>query len=126
MWQDEVQRIGKKRCTPTGYRLHGVSDLIGFVALILLLGVTCHLIYSTCVGTATWLSLWMLFISFGLAITGNMLHSYSWHLANTRQFKYDYEKRIATWCNRDGGVETYTYEDWRRENDTDESSPPAA
>ena len=37
MWDNESERIGKQRCTPLGYALHVVSDLIGFLGLLLLL-----------------------------------------------------------------------------------------
>ncbi|MEK6234959.1 MAG: hypothetical protein N2C14_09620 [Planctomycetales bacterium] len=122
MWQDEVQRIGKQRCTPTGFLLHGVSDLIGLLAIILLPAVPCYLIYTGIRGTFTWPSLWMLLLPFVAAIGGNMLHGYSWHLADVREFKYDYEKRTSTWRNRAGTIEAYTYEDSCK-NDADTSSP---
>lgn len=113
MWQDEVQRIGKQRCTPTGYRLHGISDLIGFIAIILLLGVSFHIAYSAFQGTFTWSSLVLLLTPIGVAIVGNILHSYSWHLAEIRGFKYDYEKRTSTWRNFNGDLETFNFDDWR-------------
>lgn len=37
MWSDEVERIGKQRCTPVGYALHGTGQLFGCFALLLLL-----------------------------------------------------------------------------------------
>jgi hypothetical protein len=116
MWQDEVQRIGKQRCTPTGYRLHGISDLIGFIAIILLLGVPCYLAYSAFRGAFTCSSLFLLLIPIGVAIAGNVLHSYSWHLADVRGFKYDYEKRTSTWRNCNGDLERFNYDDWRRQH----------
>lgn len=115
MWQDEVQRIGKQRCTPTGYRLHGVSDLIGLLAVILLLGVPCYLAYTVYRGAFTWTSLCLLLLPFGVAIAGNMLHSYSWHLADVRGFQYDYERRTSTWRSPNSIVETFSYEDWRKQ-----------
>jgi hypothetical protein len=35
MWDNEAERIGKQKCTPLGYALHAISDLIGFIALLL-------------------------------------------------------------------------------------------
>ena len=122
MWQDEVQRIGKQRCTPTGFRLHGISDLIGFVAMLLVLAVPCYLIYSLFRGTFSWSSLWLLLAPIGFAIIGNILHSYSWHLADIRNFEYDYEKRISTWHNHDGTIGTFNYDDLRAEY-ADQSNP---
>lgn len=120
IWQDEVQRIGKQLCTPTGYRLHGFSDLIGFIALLLLFAVPFYLVVSVFRGTFTWTSLWTIFIPIVVAIIGNMLHSYSWHLADVREFEYDYEERLSSWRNESGTIETFNYEDWR-ENYADKS-----
>ena len=39
MWFDEVERIGKQQCTPAGYALQRIGDLIGFVGLLSVLGV---------------------------------------------------------------------------------------
>lgn len=109
MWQDEVQRIGKQRCTPMGFRLHLLSDLIGFLALILLLAVPCYFTYTAFCGMFRVVTLWMLLLPFVVAIAGNVLHSYSWQLADARQFKYDYEKRVASWHTVSGTIETFDY-----------------
>ena len=89
IWQDEVQRIGKQRCTPTGYLLHTISDMIGFVAIILLLTVVCCLIYSGFRGTFTWSQLWFLIIPVATAVVGSLVHAWSWNLADRLDFKYD-------------------------------------
>ena len=115
MWQDEVQRIGKQRCTTLGYQLHGLSDLIGLVATILFLALPCYLVYRVAQGTFAWPSLWMLLVPFAVAIVGSILHSYSWHLADIREFKYDYETRISSWRNDTGDIETFTYDDFRKQ-----------
>ena len=115
MWQDEVQRIGKRRCTPVGYNLHGISDLIGFLAIILLISIPCYLVYSAFRGSFTWLLLLLLLVPFAVAIIGNILHSYSWRLAETREFKYDYEKRLSTWRNPNGTMQTFCFDDWNDE-----------
>jgi len=103
MWDNESQRIGKQKCTPTGYLLHGISDLIGLIAIICLLGMPIYLVYSGIRGHFTWSMLWLLLIPFGIAIAGSVLHSYSWYLAAKKQFKYDSDKRISTWI--EPGVE---------------------
>ena len=89
IWQDEVQRIGKQRCTPTGYLLHTISDMIGFVAIILLLTVVCCLIYSGFRGTFTWSQLRFLIIPVATAVVGSLVHAWSWNLADRLDFKYD-------------------------------------
>lgn len=119
MWDSESQRIGKQRCTPTGYMLHVVSDLIGFIALICLLGTTIYLVYSGVRGDFKRSMLWSLLIPFSIAIIGNILHSYSWYLADKRQFKYDHEKCISTWVDESGRQQSY-----KLGSDADESNLP--
>ncbi|MFN9159561.1 MAG: hypothetical protein ACK6D5_17495 [Planctomyces sp.] len=109
MWDHESQRIGKQRCTPTGYMLHGISDLIGFIAIICLFGIPIYLVYAGIRGHVTWGMLWLRAAPFVIAIVGNIMHSYSWHLAEKQQFKYDYEKCVSTWVDELGNQQTYKY-----------------
>ena len=111
MWDHESQRIGKQRCTPSGYTLHGISDLLGFVAIICLFCVPVYLVYAGIRGHFTWGMLLLLAIPFAIAIIGNIMHSYSWHLADKRHFKYDYEKCISTWVDESGNQQSYKYGD---------------
>jgi len=90
--------------------LHVISDLIGFIALICLLGVLIYLVYARIRGQFTWGMLWFLVVPFTIAIAGNILHSYSWYLADKHQFKYDYEKAISTWVNESGVQQSYKYD----------------
>lgn len=109
MWDHESQRVGKQRCTPVGYMLHGISDLIGFIAIICLLGVIIYLVYACIRGEFTSGMLWYLLVPFTIAILGNVLHNYSWYLADKRQFKYDYEKSTSTWVDESGVQQSYEY-----------------
>jgi hypothetical protein len=109
MWSSESQRIGKQRCTPTGYMLHGISDLIGFMATVSLLCVVIYVVYSGVTGEFRLSMLWLFCVSFAIAIGGNMLHSYSWYLADKRRFEYDYEKDISTWVDESGVQQSYKY-----------------
>ena len=34
MWDNESQRIGKQKCTPKGYNLHVIAELLGFIGLL--------------------------------------------------------------------------------------------
>ena len=54
MWFDEVECIGKQRCTPAGYAIQGIGELIGFIGLLMLLGVPAYLAYRGVVGTFDW------------------------------------------------------------------------
>ena len=110
MWDNEAERIGKQRCTRLGYALHGISDLIGFFALLLLFGIAAYLGYRGVVGTCRASLLWLFSIPFGLAAIGSILYRLSWVLAHRRGFRYDYDSREASWLE-DGQRRTYKYND---------------
>jgi len=63
--------------------------------------------------------LWLLPVPFGIALAGNILHSYSWYLAARRNFKYDAEKCISTWVDETGQQQSYKYG-----SSTDKPAPP--
>ena len=110
MWDNEAERIGKQRCTRLGYALHTISDLIGFVALLLLLGTAAYLGYQGIVSSFHASLLWLLSIPIGLAIAGSILYRFSWVVAYRRGFHYDYDSREASWLE-DGQRRTYKYND---------------
>src|SRR4051812_24353692 len=110
MWDNEAERIGMQRCTPLGYALHGISDLVGFVALLLLFGISVYSGYRGIVGTFRTIFFWLFLIPFGLAMIGSMLYRISWVLAYRRGFHYDYKCREASWLER-GERRTYKYTD---------------
>jgi hypothetical protein len=108
MWDNESQRIGKQKCTPLGSALHSLSDLIGFISLLLLFGTGVYLGYRCFVGTFHTSLLWLLTVPFGLAILGAALFRYSWMLARKKGFSYDYESREASWIEN-GQRQTYKW-----------------
>jgi len=110
MWDNEAQRIGKQRCTRLGYALHALSDLIGSVALVLLLSTVASLGYRGIIGTFRAGLLWLLAIPFGAAVVGSILYQLSWVVAYRRGFHYDYDSREASWLE-DGQRRTYKYND---------------
>ena len=97
IWDNEAERIGKQKCTPVGYALHMLSDLIGFVALLVLLGAAVYLVYRGIVGTFHTSLLWFLAVPFGLAVIGSLLYRLSWWAAFQRGFQYDAQSREASW-----------------------------
>ena len=114
MWSDEVERIGKQRCTPFGYALHVVGDLTGFVGLLALLGVPLCLASAGVAGSFRWSMLWLLAVPLALGVVGPVIVSFSWSLAHRKRFRYDYEQRMSCWI--EGGHErAYTYADWQAE-----------
>lgn len=110
MWYDEVERIGKQRCTPVGYALHGTGQLFGFFALLLLLVVIVYVPYRAVIGEFNRLLLWLLLAPFVIGLLGEGIVTVSWLLARRKQFHYDYERRVARWVE-DGVERTYTYAD---------------
>jgi len=109
MWDNEAERIGKQKCTPLGYALHAISDLIGFIALLLLFGAVAYLGYRGIAGTFDRSLLWLMAIPIGLAVIGSILYRFSWMLAYRRGFHYDYESREASWFEA-GQRRTYKYQ----------------
>jgi hypothetical protein len=97
MWDNESECIGKQRCTPLGYTLHVISDLIGFLGLLLLLATVAYLGYRHIFGKFHIGLLWFFAVPFGLAFVGSALFHYSWVLARRRGFRYDYDAREASW-----------------------------
>jgi len=110
MWDNEAERIGKERCTRLGYALHTISDLMGFIALLLLLGTAAYLGYRGIVGGFHASLLLLLPIPFGLAIVSSILYRFSWVVAHRRGFHYDYDSREASWLE-DGQRRTYKCND---------------
>lgn len=114
MWSDEVERIGMQRCTPKGFTLKGVGELISLSGLLLLLGVPIVLGYHGIVGQFTMSLLWWLAVPFGLGIIGSVMVALSWSMAQRKHFHYDYEQRVSSWIEG-GELKTYTYADFQAE-----------
>jgi len=97
MWDNESERIGMQRCTPVGYALHSLADLIGFVGLLLLFGIPIYLGYRWLAGTLHSSLLWPNLIPFGVGLIGRLLLHFSWWLAAKRGFEYNDETCEASW-----------------------------
>jgi hypothetical protein len=109
MWDHETERIGKKKCTPFGYALHGVADLLGFVGLLLLLGTAVYLGFKGITGGFRARMWWLLAIPFGVGIVSEVLFHVSWVIALKRGFEYDAKAGVASW-NEDGKRIKYKWE----------------
>jgi hypothetical protein len=97
IWDNESQRIGKQRCTPLGYGLHILSDLIGVTGLLVLLGSLCFIAYQAAHDAFTLPLLWFVAAAVAIGVVGRMLLHYSWHLAFRKGFRYDQKLRQTTW-----------------------------
>jgi hypothetical protein len=108
MWDHESERIGKQKCTPSGYALHVISDLIGIVGLLLLLGTGVYLGYRGIVGNFRTGLLWLFVVPFAIAFIGSAMYRYSWMLAHKRGFRYDCDACEASWIEN-GQRQTYKW-----------------
>jgi hypothetical protein len=108
MWDNESERVGKQKCTPIGYAIHEVADLIGFAGLLLLLIVPAFLAWKWLAGMFYTSLLWLLAVPFCFAILSKALYHYSWWLALRKGFHYDCERREASWIEA-GERRTYKH-----------------
>jgi len=97
MWDSETERIGKRKCTPVGYAMHGIADLLGFIGLLLLCCFLVYIGYKWIAGGFHAYMWWLLGIPFGIDVIGDVLYYVSWTIAYKRGYEYDPEKRIASW-----------------------------
>lgn len=97
MWDNESQRIGKQKCTPLGYLFHSIAELLGFFGLLFGFGVAVYLVYEGIARSFKASYLWLFIVPFGLGLIGNGLYQFSWWLAFRKNFKYDYDRREASW-----------------------------
>jgi hypothetical protein len=110
MWDSETQRIGKQKCTPIGYALGGVGELIGFLGLLVLFVVPAVLAWQWWVGTFDSSLFWLFALPFGLGVASEVLVQVFWWLALRKGFKYDYERHESSWVEA-GERQTYRYPD---------------
>jgi len=97
MWDHESQRIGKQKCTPLGYKLHGMAEILGFIGFFVLLVTFAYCGYRRYVGTFHFSLLWLITVPFGTGLIGECLYHYSWKLAVKKGFQYNRETCEASW-----------------------------
>ena len=108
MWDHESQRIGKQKCTPTGYALHAIGEMIGFLGLVSLFVVPGVLVWKWWSEAFESSLFWLFALPFGLGVVSEVLVQFSWWLALRKGFKYDYERCEASWIEA-GERRTYKY-----------------
>lgn len=108
MWYSESERTGTQKCSPTGYVLRGIADIIGLLGLVFLFVVPAVLVWNWFSGVFQ-ASLWWLFaLPFGLGAVSEALFQFSCSLSRRRGFHYDYEKDEASWLEA-GELRRYKY-----------------
>jgi len=100
MWDSENQRLGLKACTPPGYRLVGIGDLMGMLGFLTLITCLAYLAYKQFVAQFSTGLLWLLLIPISMGVIGRVIYEVGWVLASRKQFSYD-DSRTAWW--KEGG-----------------------
>jgi len=98
MWDSENQRLGMKACTPFGYNVRCIADIIGFSGLIFLLVITGFLIHRYLLRhqfESRWLLLLLVPLVVGFA--GRVLFEFGWGLAAKKKFEYDSQTMTVKW-----------------------------
>jgi hypothetical protein len=97
MWDSETQRLGKKACTPVGYALHVLAEMIGFLGLIVFAISGVVVFWRWLAGTPGGVAGWSMLVALGLGVISEVVFWFSWWLASRRGFRYDgYE---ASWSD---------------------------
>lgn len=107
MWDSETQRIGMKKCTPSGYTLRAYGELVGGLGLLLLLLTFGFWVWQFLAGNFVSSLFWIVTIPLGLGVFSEILVWAGWRKAQKRGFQYDY--RIASWLEN-GERRFYQYE----------------
>lgn len=81
MWLCENQREGMQTCTPLGYKLRVLGDLIGLGGLIMLMVVLGLLILRYFRHQTTSADYCLLLLPFIVGLIGKVLFMLGWHLA---------------------------------------------
>lgn len=108
MWDHESERLGKQKCTPTGYTLHVVAELIGFGGLLMLFVLPIVLAWKVVVGRYENADLWVLVLPFGVGVVSEVMFQFSWSLARRKGFHYDPHRCEASWLEA-GERRTYKF-----------------
>jgi len=109
MWDNESERIGKRMCSPTAYKLHGISDGIGFISLLMFLCSCAYLVFRYLADTFSVSLLIFPAIPIATGFLGSILYRYSWKLVERKEWSYNYEKREASWLEN-GQKHKYCWE----------------
>ncbi len=101
MWDSENQRLGMKACTPFGYTVRCIADIIGFSGLIFLFLVTASLIRQYLLGHPfESRDLLPLLAALAVGFVGRVLLEFGWALATKKKFEYDSQTMTAKWIEQ--------------------------
>jgi len=107
MWDNEVERIGKQKCTPLGYTLHVISDMLGFLGLVTILIIIGVMAWKTIFDTFHYAIFWLFAVPVCMGVLSEVLFKLFWSLALSRGWQYDRENLEASWMEA-GERRTFT------------------
>jgi hypothetical protein len=97
MWNSENQRLGMKACTPFGYNVRCIADLIGLFGLIFLFGILGVFTLRYLRHQFELRDLWLLLIPLVVGLVGRVLFEFGRELAAKKKFEYDFQTMTAKW-----------------------------
>jgi hypothetical protein len=104
MWDSENQRLAMRACTPLGYNVRCIADMIGFSGLIFLFLIIGFHIHRYLFGHPfESRCLLVLFFSLLVGFVGRVLFEFGWRLAARKKFEYDSQTMTVKWIE-DGHV----------------------
>jgi hypothetical protein len=97
MWDSENQRLGMKACSPFGYTVRSIADLIGFFGLILLFGILGVLTPRYLRHQFESGDFWLLLVPLVVGLVGRVIFEFGWGLAAKKKFEYDSQTMTVKW-----------------------------
>lgn len=97
MWDSESERIGTWKCTPVGYGLRGIAEMLGLTGLLALFVMPAYLIKTLITGEFSAQMLWLLATPFALDYLSELFYLGSRLLSLRKDFRYDYQSQEASW-----------------------------
>jgi hypothetical protein len=97
MWDSENQRLGMKACSPFGYTVRSIADLIGFFGLILLFGILGVLTLRYLRHQFESGDFWLLLVPLVVGLVGRVIFEFGWGLAAKKKFEYDSQTMTVKW-----------------------------
>ena len=106
MWDSENERLGFKECTPSGYFLREIAELIGFAGLIALIGIIWRLGIILANNSFCKEHLYILAIPFGIGIISETIFQIAYKIAKHKHYNYDLSNGETSWI-KNGERKTY-------------------
>lgn len=97
MWDSEIERIGFRKCSPAGYQIRHLGELVGFIGLVWFVGALLYLLYTAVTLSFTLASLRLLLWPLALGVLSDILVLISRMAVNRKDFQYNEGERRSSW-----------------------------